>query len=339
MKRFFTIFLCSIIIATIFIVPFSANAEETLSDSLLGVWEFNGAMSRPSQSNVTIEDSFSFAVFDDSGTKYLKSGMTVIVGANRLVSYVYYDSDTVYSSNYWGINTYNPNTVTILTEPTNATFITWFKSQFTKVADLQTECDGSTCPTTDVNNDDVCDDCGLPFIYSLRDDTYYNYYGSYYPKLPNYDTSTYQFAFIYDNPSLDAPSLYVSTENVYVDNGVVKFKYDGTYLTYNFHNDQWIYVNKTDYEADTTVITNSDHLLWSNNDVYKSDDTIFLGGDPNFQIPLWEKVEQVTQGAITNFQTITGGNLMILTLCGVGLLTLLMGLLILLKVLRNYLPK
>lgn len=183
-------------------------------------------------------------------------------------------------------------------------------------------CDGSTCPANDVNSDGVCDDCGMTL--SLRS------FGNVYEIVVKH--------------SEDLTLLYRITE---VETGTVfNAIYDDDRITISFDNQvryqqfelvdgEWQEYNTVSIEWDNIVIS---HPVASS--IIRSDfDVFYPNGDPFFLIPLWEKVEGVTQGMLNTEVEAVHSTMMILTLCGVGLVALLIGLSLLVKVLPRFLKR
>lgn len=210
---------------------------------------------------------------------------------------VVYEADT-----YWKNDAFRdisfPSPVTVSKE-----FYEWFTANAKAPM-----CDGSTCPATDVNFDDVCDDCGLTLAYNLR-------------QTPNSVELV-----VKHSDSLTLKYVYTETlagtafNAVYADDRVtVTFDNPVNHTQYKKVGDDWELYSTLPNQYGNHVISLSGDasISTSDLDVYNTDGTLF------FRNPLWMVVEKVTQGEMTNLLTETGGTMKTLLVCGVGCLALL----------------
>jgi hypothetical protein len=134
----------------------AAAAEEPV---VFGKWKFHDT--------VQLTDTFSCSVkfTDEQGINYYQ------ISINKLNDYIKYretetiDLVTAYDfSGSWTWREYR-QTIDFGSEPQVVTveFYDWLISNAVLL-----KCDGSDCPSTDLNKDNFCDDCGLEFLV-LRD--------------------------------------------------------------------------------------------------------------------------------------------------------------------------
>lgn len=184
-------------------------------------------------------------------------------------------------------------------------------------------CTGETCPATDMNMDNVCDDCALPFAvrreYTLPD---------VYVVWTESRQESYPYAFIYyDN---DAPWLILSAEEPYHDN--VDVVVPSNYAAYSVFGENWRL--SSSYEDGRTFVT--DVVIPSFNLRNMHNEIVFERDLETFPTPLWMAVQEVTKGEIPSLQTMMVGTIQILLLCGVGLIASLVVLNLFGKVLKTY---
>lgn len=194
--------------------------------------------------------------------------------------------------------------------------LTWVSQNFshngtlyyTHVPPIIASCDGSTCPATDVNFDNICDECGMPLAYNLR-----------------VTPRTYEFV-IKHSDELTLKYTYTETlagtvmNAVYSDDRVtVSFDNPVNHYQYKLVGDEWeeyaSYPNT--YGSHAMSLSETATILSSNLIVYDEN------GDVFFRNPLWMVMGQVVQGEMKNLTAETGGTMKVLTLCGVGLIALL----------------
>lgn len=181
-------------------------------------------------------------------------------------------------------------------------------------------CDGSTCPATDVNQDNVCDDCGMTFAV-LRD------YGPSFPDPYTVWTDEYQerfpYAFIYSESGIDY--LVLAALRPDYENGEIrvdKMSGDLSYLLYAANpSGLWKYQGGYSEGAflahEGDIYPSFDLLQWSDGSV------VYPHNKDFFPIPLWVEMGQVTQGEMGQLTQTTAGTITTLILCGVGLMVLL----------------
>lgn len=312
MKRILSI-LAVVCLLLALAVPAFADEVQTVS----GVWEFsleldNSAFQDYRYPN-TRGENVNFTM-NNNVYSYIEFGMS---GNGAAYIYVGTDLDLVWTDkNGWYNDDYRIIDFGDTPQPVSDAFYTWLLA----IAERHV-CDGSTCPASDVNEDNVCDDCGSPLAYNLRNDVY-DYNGYYFPVLPSYDNAKYRYGFLYHNPTSTQTMLHLSTSPVHVDGSSVLLSEKGSRLAYTLEDGAWVYVAEYNFEANATIITNKNFLVWSTHDVYNVAEELIIAGDSNFRFPLWVEMGLVTQGEMTQV-TDLGGMMKLLVLCGVGLMAFL----------------
>lgn len=185
------------------------------------------------------------------------------------------------------------------------------------------ECDGTTCPATDVNHDDICDDCGAPLTFSLRDDTVYSFNGVKLPTITDTLIETYGYFVILDKGTT-AYTLIASNTPIMEQAGkvIVEGSTNLAFLSANQSSTSW-----SQYSTQTVTgysLGDTAQVIWTSHNVRNVDNgDQVLAGDTNFMPPLWETMGQVTQGGMVQTTATVVGAMKILALCGVGLIALL----------------
>lgn len=194
-------------------------------------------------------------------------------------------------------------------------------------------CDGSTCPATDANKDNVCDDCGMTFAI-LR-----NYspdgWPSDLPAPPSLDYMSYTV--VEDDEGVwlfmvgdEVPYVYFNFETTTI-NFTMEGQYPGTNVQrYRLSGDEWAYNSIGSLRSQK--FNGTYKFLYSSVDVYD------LSGNPFFPEPLWLQVQGQTQGGVKNLAMTLGQTMGILVPFGVGLMALLVVLVLLAKKFRVFLP-
>lgn len=175
---------------------------------------------------------------------------------------------------------------------------------------FEPQCDGSSCPATDANFDNVCDDCGSVLTMSLRS-TLYDYAVDYTDRYVNNEEQYTYRIIVQDNDN--RYSVYLSTTPAVYNSTTNELTFtDGkqTYVTQESDG-----TNKGDGWAILTTVSNA--LTLRGNIVYANYDI-----ENFFPIPLWEEMDNLTQGEMETLLPNLGGVMMILALCGVGCLAL-----------------
>lgn len=247
MKRIFSIFLCAVIITALFVVPMSVSAVQD-DGTILGTWVFNDTL-KIDGTKVSAHVNFTA-----NGEEFIILAFEHFTGTSYN-----YKKLSMYRPNYgtteepyntknnpkWTGDTYKTITITGGSDITSETFILWLNANAVKTHNIDgsvitNECDGSTCPATDPNEDNICDDCGLPFVWSLRNDTY-NFNGVSLPinfggtagitndlyTLFDASQSYGGNIFIIDGDT-EQPKLYVFTPSAVVNNGNIVTSQAGT---------------------------------------------------------------------------------------------------------------
>lgn len=210
-------------------------------------------------------------------------------------------------------------------------------------------CDGSSCPATDLNEDNICDDCGKPLTYSLRNDTY-SFNGYSFPRTMELeDGSTvdifdyweqlgglYNFVILSRTGNFESALFYLVAPNVEFINGNAVTAVEDTNIILfkpSFTDDgtpYWKYEATDIWGTKGALLAPKDQVLWSAKTILSGDSNPdIIKGDPNFMIPLWEMVEKVTQGEMPKMTESLVGSVTLLTACGIGLLALLVVLVLL----------
>lgn len=181
-------------------------------------------------------------------------------------------------------------------------------------------CDGSTCPATDVNHDNICDDCGMMFSV-LRDYTPSDF-PSGYPAVPSLG-NPYARYYLYRVISSDRiyivayPSTVTPTYDSTKQNGQLYFSESYGNYRLDTTNNEWVLSSE---ESPYTIGGNNSTSV---ENLYSSVQIYDENGDPFFPIPLWMEMEKVTQGEMQGLTVTTAGTIQTLALCGVGLMALL----------------
>lgn len=187
-------------------------------------------------------------------------------------------------------------------------------------------CDGSTCPATDVNMDNVCDDCGMIFAV-LRDYTPADF-PSGYPAVPSVGLPNARY-YLYRVISSDRiyivvyPSTVTPTYDSTVQNGQLYFS--ESYGNYALTNNEWV------LSSDDTPYSIGGNNSQTVENLYSSVQIYDEKGERFFPIPLWQEMEKVTEGEMTEQQTKIIQTMALLTACGIGSMALLISLILLRK--------
>lgn len=202
------------------------------------------------------------------------------------------------------------------------------------VGTLYYECDGSACPVSDWDIDAVCDTCGMPLAYSVQRSFVPSGWPSEYPSMPvgadansQYILMTkddgYTYLYIFTPYEASPVSEWNTVGSVHDSMQLKMYDADGNgvnvkRLTYRLgDNGDWY--QHDSQSVDTTLFGAFDEIdmVYSTLSFYKEDGTLF------FPLPLWEEMEQVTQGEMMGLTTEVVGTMKVLALCGVGCLALL----------------
>ena len=172
------------------------------------------------------------------------------------------------------------------------------------------ECDGSACPATDVNHDNICDDCGNVLAFSLRS-----------------TLLDYAYLHLANGQSLyTQDDFWLITEN---DEGGYTIYLSNEPFSYNMSS---AVLSSSGTVHASSVITSSSGQNGGRGWTTKTPGTPLSYGNPVesshdiegfFPGALWEEMEAVTQGAIVAEQIRLNRTMGILVLCGVGCLALL----------------
>lgn len=314
MKKLFIV-ATAIILCVVMLIPVSAEN-----------YDYNGHSLPVMPENTNVEYKY-FTIVKASGSYYLyytdKNG--------------YYDSGTIKmpeNTKYKMYDCRNNNTEWLLISTTTGNInmgqtpiwsnydIKYKNSEeiyFEKT--YETKCDGSTCSASDVNQDNICDDCGAMFSV-LRNYTPSDF-PSGYPAVPSlnmpeanyylYKVQSSGITYLLVYPSYVTPTYDTSQQNglLYYSESYGNYRLDTT-------NNEWVL--SSDDSPYTIGGTNNNSV-----DIYYSSDTIYdQNGDTFFPIPLWMEMDNLTQGEMeNNLNPTVVGILMTLMVCGVGCLALL----------------
>jgi hypothetical protein len=191
-------------------------------------------------------------------------------------------------------------------------------------------CDGSTCPATDANMDNICDDCGMMFAV-LRD---YDIWPDPYSVWTEARQVTFPYCMMYEDVDGNKFLVMSATRPYMQDGGVIIIPdstTETTYVRYSIFGTEWRLNNS--YAEGTGIDWGETYTSFNMFDQY--DEQLMIPQDTDFfPIPLWMIPSQVTQGKMVALSV--AGTMKVLTLCGVGLMACLMGYVLFGKVLRIF---
>ena len=105
------------------------------------------------------------------------------------------------------------------------------------------------------------------------------------------------------------------------------------------HNSGWKFMLESQYTPETVILLGAEGgMRWASQDVFYDDGTLYMKGDPDFQMALSEEILEVTKEQMKITLPSLGGLMKLLAVCGVGMMALLIGLPVLRKVLFHFLP-
>lgn len=287
--------------------------------------EYNG-VELPDVNTVWMEDTYPYYVIRQIGTDYyllLSSHSTYVSNGNlhadsKWVSY--YVSGDKWAKAAEGSNGLNP-------EPVAGKVYIWANHNIVNKDDnsyffapLAIECDGSTCPATDANHDNICDDCGKVLTMSLRS-TLLDFAKSHAATFTDHP----YFA-VLEHPTEDNKyNVYLSAAAMFANPTDYETAYGTNLLWCQVFED----ANGTfSYTGELSVSKFSGTLVYANHDI------------KNFQEPpLAVIIQGVTGEALEVEIPSLMTEIRIILLCGVGCLALLIALPLLSKKLRPYLTR
>lgn len=328
MKKILTVLFCTLLLITA-LVPVSASAS---SGSALGTWTVSNWNNENSRAYGRFNVLCSFDVDGDgSAVTFNQINIGYSYGGDSWYSFpgcvVLYNSPTDYLElPYSDFETFTLN-IYSGDDVENTDLINWLNQYGT-----QSFCDGSSCSSTVIDNGTACPDCGR-VVRVLNYVPQPNNWNSEYPWL---QTTNQAYYFIYqvtdgttylvEYPTSVRPA-YDSTQK----NGVLTIS--EIYSYYRLDNGSWVYAS----DVSPHVVGGYNLGAWTPlfSQVQINDET----GNPFFPLPLHKEILEVVKGEVPNLNQSLDGNLMILTLCGVGCLTLLMASPILSKTLRIFLRR
>lgn len=311
MKRFTTFLLAMLLVVALAVPAFATQEEYTLS----GFYRLNETLVMPGQ-NPTDEwyyfDGFTVSFyrygnkFTASTINFNNAGNVYLEGPNSndygtLKSNIYANGHLTDVIDYNIINFGNTPQVV------DSALYYLIMLNATPV----TDCDGSECPATDIDHNNICDDCGAPLTMSLRS-TLLDYA---YVHLQNgqglYSSDDYWL--ITDNTE-GGYTIYLSNEPFTYGISTAVLSSDGT-----IHSSSVITMESGQNGGrGWRTLTPGTPLPYGNPVESSHDINGFFPG------ALWEEMEAVTQGAIVAEQIRLNRTMGILALCGVGLVALLM---------------
>lgn len=198
----------------------------------------------------------------------------------------------------------------------NSSLHLWLKANGTPKA-----CDGTSCPATDMNMDNICDDCGMMFAV-LRDYTLPDVYTGWTDARQEF----YHYAFIYYD--LDgAPTLIISSSKPYYNDVIGSVVVESNHVKFNVYGDSWRLTNS--YDNGATFVTDS--VIPSFNMLTSNGNPAFSHDTEVFPIPLWQMIQGATQGEMEMEAVKITQTMGLLAVCGVGLIALLVSLVLLSK--------
>lgn len=309
MKKILMVCSCLALLLALSVPTFAA-------DSVYGDWYINESFPAPLDG----ESFYCQGSFSSNGEQFssISLGSSTIDGVTEYN--LTYDSKRVYSSvNGWVDNAYRYLTVVSLKFPDNSASQYFFK--FLNNNTSLPLCDGSTCPATDLNHDDICDDCGMAFTYNLRDDTTYMYNDVQLPIVPSPfgDKATYYT--LYDDGT-GTYTLVAADVRFWEDSGriVVTEKGNLIYYAAASGDDEWSQFSTQTSGNWVHEVKSSDTVSWSSHIIHDfTTGATFMQGDVNFLPPLMELAGQALSGEMVKI----GKTLTILVACGVGCLACL----------------
>ena len=379
MKKIFSILLCSALIFSILCVSVSAagplspgvsgeGSEHVITNLTGTTWSFPDTIT-DYETTFSYSVDFDFEIVSDNpkygygnnlkltqasnGTYYFSGQVSFIDpvtgeytgSANGL--YVGYKKAPTLSSTYTSGFQAFKITFTGGADVTNPDLIAWIK-QYS--LDYTTVCDGETCPVADADANGICDTCGMAVLTRVRVPEPPSNWPELFPMPPGGYDGISKYVLIQPPELPLTQKLYVFTP--YEETPVAIWDTTGNpndriqvrmydadanpvnvkRFTYTLNNGEWSLIDSQ--VVDSTLMGSfSSTIYYSSFTLYNADGTLF------FPQPLWTEVGQVAQGEMPTFLTILGQNLTPILLCGIGLLALVIGLYLLLRVLRTYLKR
>lgn len=308
MKKLLTL-VCTFCLLFVLTVSASA-ADHTVS----GAWVFNDTIS----ANVDLDIETEFV---SNGNTYKGLGLNATGTNYSTRGILRYHTDGPWSVNYikaysngaWQNDAYK---TVIFKNP-----VVFSESEYNWLTAnaSQPTCDGSTCPATDWNYDNVCDDCGMTFSV-LRSYSW--------PALPSVD-GAYQNYFIYQSDGKYTLYIISSDTSYTVDaeasggyltfgtsevSSSYKYTYDGGTDWYRESSRNDVYYNNKVNAGSTSV-----ELLVSTFNWYDEDGGLFFPKP----LPLHLAIGEMTAVEMGEVLPEAVGTMKILAVCGVGCLALL----------------
>lgn len=310
MKRIFSILAVVCLIVSL-AVPTLAAESYTLS----GTWRFDSVLGAP-PTNFYFDMPFTYA--SSTGEDILCTKIYITTStAHPVATIQYYPEGSTTVARVNGAWTDDGlRTITFVGDVSvSEDFYLWFTDNAMDVSG----CDGSSCPATDVNKDNICDDCGRTFAL-LRDYTPSDF-PSGYPAVPSLDMPNARY-FLYQVRSSEYtylvvyPSTVTPTFDSTVQNGRLHFAESYGNFRLDRTNNEWVMSSDTT-PYDIGGYTGNVQALYSSVQIYDEEN------EPFFPIPLWMEMEKVTQGEMNTAGQAVHGAMMTLAVCGIGCLALL----------------
>lgn len=308
------IILCLVALVVTMAVP--AFAEDA-SSSAIGEWVFNDSIERSSY-----KSDYSWDINFTSNGKNWKRLDPEYLNNTQIRFWTSSTHEVVYSS-WWTDNAYKTIMITGGEDVKDANLLSFLTANATRIV-----CDGTSCPATDANEDNFCDDCGAMFSV-LRDYGWPDPYSVWTTE----KQETFPYCMMYEDINGDKVLVMSATRPYYdMDMIIIPDASSGTtYASYNIFGNEWRL--SSSYKVGTEIISGRTYPSFN---MFNGDDTLIVMPQDTdfFLVPLWMIPSQVTQGQ-TVAQSV-GGTMRVLTLCGVGLMVCLMAFFLLFKVLRIF---
>lgn len=297
-----------------------------------GVWTLNHETAvKPSFSQYVVDKSFSFTFAGKQflGFSYNSVGLSFNLADSSAdpVIYTWSDGKIYYEEGGVRFTAIKINVPSGQTLPNDV--YEWFTANFTYEGTVQ--CDGTSCPANDVDHNNICDTCGNILTFNLRS------------TLLTYAHTVLQDWI--DNggvPNLDYWLIVDNGNGYYIYSSASKFyQIDGVLYAGEDTNSRRAIHRTTVSERDDGVFVSSG---WSTRPIGVDEIEKIDVADSShsvsffFQTPLWKEIRKLAEVHLkTAALPDLGGAMKILVVCGIGLLALVTGLVLLSKKFRIFL--
>lgn len=324
MKKLLSLLMVSMLVVTLAVPAFADDTAVIPA----GKYTFDLILSPPAKTGVTngnvtfvSNDTEYVSISVDYGSSWFNVNYNLANGAMHN-KYQHKSSGTG-----WG-TAESPNRDVYISEPASVSveFYEWFTANT-----HEWTCDGSTCPATDVNEDEICDDCGARILRMVAPP---DGWPSNMPAPPtSFDSNSqyilmtkddgYTYLYVFTPYDASPVSEWNTIGSVHNSMQLKMFDASGNgvnvkRLTYRLSDDGEWYQHDSQ-SVDSTLFGDFEEIdmIYSTLSFYKEDGTLF------FPLPLWAEVEKVTQGEMMTALAETLGTMKTLMVCGVGCLALL----------------